>query len=357
MIRRIISYLLCGVLLCALLAASTAAVDLRGFMTTEVYGENTSTALPYRIYLPSSVEKTAEGTYIGNTDADYALLIWLHDEDLRGEDGTAHISDDEKNGLLSACITDDYRAEDVIIVAPQCPRGETWDSIAEPLNALLRSVKDGMETGGIYNEERVLLGGIGMGASYGYTLLSEQGEVLPVAAAYLIGGTCDAKEKDYAAYGGTDIYAFISEGGLYPTDGIRDLSSTISQKENSTFTLTEYEGMGHEIWQSALAETAYLTAFLNTNASVGEAETTVPVTESEHITKAPATDVQGTDSSPAITENETTEETQSGTPKGSIAPIQLILIIAAVAITLFLIAFLQKDGQTKGKNGKKAKRK
>ena len=95
--HRILACLLCMLLLCSLLVSPISAIDLRGAMMGESYTpDGGDVTLPYRIYLPDGVEWSADGAYTGSTDKIDTVLIWLHDEDLRGDDNTTHISDEDK---------------------------------------------------------------------------------------------------------------------------------------------------------------------------------------------------------------------------------------------------------------------
>lgn len=352
--RRIPALLCICVLLLAQLALSVSSIDLRGFMTTEFYTlDGGNVALPYRVYLPEGVEWSADGSYTAKAGEDYTLLIWLHDEDLRGDDNTAHISDEEKNVLLSATLT--HLGEHCIVIAPQCPMGETWDSISSTLDGLLHSVYDATQRGSIGENTRVLLGGIGMGASYGYTFIGTKQNLVPIDAAYLIGGTCEAKASS-TAFAGIDIYAFVASAEKDPdAKAVVALAAAVNEAAGETFRVTECEGVGHELWLPAFAEEAMLHAFLGLN-TPAEEETTEPATESETETVSTPSvteDTEKVQADPTVTDSDT-EDTPSGVPDTDAAPTQLILIVCALVLVVVLVSLMQKE-KNAGKKKKKRK--
>ena len=121
----------------------SAAIDLRGVREALAY-QNTASSeparLPYRVYLPDAIAaafpKSADNVVPVEDEAPvdpdapvdedaptedapaietpvieipqdrkYGLLLWLHDEDLCGDDNVSHIANDAKNGLMNAFLT------------------------------------------------------------------------------------------------------------------------------------------------------------------------------------------------------------------------------------------------------------
>ena len=310
-----------------------AAVDLRGVMDAHAY-QNTAISetavLPYRIYLPDAIAavfpKSADNVVVdeapvdedavpaedGDTavepapdtpaieiprDKEYGLLIWLHDEDLCGDDNVSHISNDAKNGLISAFLTSGTYAADYIILAPQCPRGAAWtDNDNLYLNLLLDLVKNHIMQLPI-DENRILLGGISMGATAGYELIGMQVDdgMIPISAAYLIAGTTDFtvnNDLEAKVFETTKVYAFLSENDtVTPPDSVRNLADKVNTgyEHVQDFTYAVYPELGHEIWHQAFAEQALMEAFLATNAPAADVPA-VPV-ETEPISSETLPDV------------------------------------------------------------------
>jgi len=289
----------------------SAAIDLRGVMDAHAY-QNTaiseSAYLPYRIYLPDAIAaafpKSADNVVEDEApvddevpvdgdaepapaepepapeieiprDREYGLLIWLHDEDLCGDDNVSHISNDAKNGLINAFLTTGTYAADYIILAPQCSKGKTWtDNDNLYLRLLIDLVQNHIMQLPI-DENRILIGGISMGATAGYELIELQTNdgMLPISAAYLVAGTTDIKIGSDSEAGmmfeKTKVYAFLSENDtVTPPDSVRALADDVNTRFDfvQDFTYAVYPELGHEIWHQAFAEQALMDAFLATNA-------------------------------------------------------------------------------------------
>ena len=347
----------------------TAAVDLRGIMDAHAY-QNTAISetavLPYRIYLPDAIAagfpasadnalvieekpvEAVEGTEDAAEDApavtppaieiprdrEYGLLIWLHDEDLCGDDNVSQISNEEKNGLMNAFLAGNTAA-DYIILAPQCPIGTTWTANNNLyLSLLLDLVKNHIMQLPI-DQNRILIGGISMGATAGYELIGLQVNdgMIPISAAYLVAGTTDftiTNDLEAKVFERTKVYAFLSENDtVTPPDSVRALADLVNTKYEDVqdFTYAVYPELGHEIWHQAFAEQALMDAFLATNAPAPEVPT-VPV-ETEPLpveTDAPVTD-EPIETAPV--------ETDAVTDEG-----QSPLTVAGIEITSAMIAYV-----------------
>ncbi len=342
-----------------------AAVDLRGVMDAYMYQNpaiSETAILPYRVYLPDAIAaafpKSADNVVVADPDAapaegegadpapadpppaieiprdrEYGLLIWLHDEDLRGDDNASHIADEAKNGLLNAFLSGS-NASDYIILAPQCPKGSTWvDNDMLYLQLLLDLVKNHVMQLPI-DADRILIGGISMGATAGYELIEMQVDagMIPISAAYLVAGTTDftiGSDLEAKVFERTKVYAFLSENDtVTPPDSVRALADLVNTRYEDVqdFTYAVYPELGHEIWHQAFAEQALMDAFLATNAPAPEVPT-VPV-ETEPVpveTDAPVID-EPIETVPAETDAVTDE-------------VQSPLTVAGIEITSAMIAY------------------
>ena len=388
-------YFLAAMMLAVLLVVSaipvSAAIDLRGVMDMHAY-QNTAISetaiLPYRIYLPDAIAaafpKSADNAVIvpdgedteapsgeeteteavNDTpvieipqDREYGLLIWLHDEDCRGNDGVSHISDDAKNGLINTFLASSDYANNFIVIAPQCPQGTQW---TDNDNLYLRLLIDLIQNHVMQipiDEDRIFVSGISMGATAGYQLITMQGSdpSLPVAAAYLVAGTCDyviENEEDAAVFGATKVYAFLSENDtVTPPDSVRAIADLINTTYDlpQDFTYAIYPEVGHEVWHQAFAEQGLLQAFMSTNAPAVQAPVeTEAVTDAPEETEAPATEAPV----PAETEPQTEEILNTPPSIGGITITSqmiagVILCAACVLSMVILIAGLIKNNKVR----------
>ena len=345
---------------------ATAAVDLRGVMDAYMYQNpaiSETAILPYRVYLPDAIAaafpKSADNVVVADPDAapaegegadpapvdpppaieiprdrEYGLLIWLHDEDLRGDDNASHIADDAKNGLMNAFLSGSL-STDYIILAPQCPRGTTWTENNNLYLSLLLDLVQNHIMQLPIDQNRILIGGISMGATAGYELIGLQVNdgMIPISAAYLVAGTTDftiTNDLEAKVFERTKVYAFLSENDtVTPPDSVRALADLVNTKYEDVqdFTYAVYPELGHEIWHQAFAEQALMDAFLATNAPAPEVPT-VPV-ETEPLpveTDAPVTD-EPIETAPV--------ETDAVTDEG-----QSPLTVAGIEITSAMIAYV-----------------
>ena len=350
----------------------SAAIDLRGVMDAHAY-QNTAISetaiLPYRVYLPDAIAaafpKSAdnvvpvedeapvdpdapvdEDTPTENAPADdapviempqdrkYGLLLWLHDEDLCGDDNVSHIANDAKNGLMNAFLTG-ANASEYIILAPQCPKGTTWTANNNLYLSLLLDLVQNHIMQLPIDQNRILIGGISMGATAGYELIGLQVNdgMIPISAAYLVAGTTDftiTNDLEAKVFERTKVYAFLSENDtVTPPDSVRALADLVNTKYEDVqdFTYAVYPELGHEIWHQAFAEQALMDAFLATNAPAPEVPT-VPV-ETEPLpveTDAPVTD-EPIETAPVETDAVTDE-------------VQSPLTVAGIEITSAMIAYV-----------------
>ena len=382
------------VLVSVLSVPASAAVNLLSIMDAHAYANNAiaeNTVLPYRIYLPDALtpyfpadadnasaadtQSDADANSAETDEADapttpaaptepvpgdtaYGLLIWLHDEDCRGNDNVAQLSDETKNGLLDAVLSDAARAGDTIILAPQCPAGTTWTDNQGVLLTLLCDLIQNHLSYLRIDASRIFVAGISMGATAGYHLIANQSteNALPIAAAYLVAGTSNdtvETEADAAPYLETAIYAFFSDNDtVTPSDTVRALADTLITTYHCPIRYAIYPDVGHEVWPQAFAEQELLNAFIATNAP---APTPVPVPDE---TTADTDDTIETNT-PKETEPKETDAPETVSPSektpGSsfIAGIEItpqiiaygILAISCILAVILLIAGLVKNNR------------
>ena len=374
----------------------SAAIDLRGVMDAHAY-RNTAISetaiLPYRVYLPDAIAAafpgSADNAVIADDEApvdedassdnsadvtvpeentpvieipqdrEYGLLIWLHDEDLCGDDNVTHIANDAKNGLINAFLSGS-NASEYIILAPQCPQGTTW---TDNENLYLRLLCDLIRNHVMQlpiDENRILIGGISMGATAGYELIEMQmtdGGLSPISAAYLVAGTTDYKvenAEDAAVFAQTKVYAFLSENDtVTPPDSVRTLADTVNTgyEDVLDFTYAVYPELGHEIWHQAFAEQVLMDAFLSTNAPAPEVSTAPAETEPISVETLPAVIDDPVVTAPVETEPVTDEvqtpPTIAGVEITSEMIAYVIMAAAGIIAVVLLITGLVKNNKVR----------
>ena len=373
----------------------SAAIDLRGVMDAHAY-QNTAISetaiLPYRVYLPDAIAaafpKSADNVVPVEDEAPvdpdapvdedaptedapaddapvieipqdrkYGLLLWLHDEDLCGDDNVSHIANDAKNGLMNAFLTGN-NASEYIILAPQCPKGTTWMANHNLYLSLLLDLVQNHIMQLPIDQNRILIGGISMGATAGYELIGLQVNdgMIPISAAYLVAGTTDftiTNDLEAKVFETTKVYAFLSENDtVTPPDSVRALADLVNTKYENVqdFTYAVYPELGHEIWHQAFAEQALMDAFLATNAFVEEPEPTPVESETEPVdTDVPVDDpiVTAPVETEPVTDEVQTPPTIAGVEITSEMIAYTIMAAAGIIAVVLLITGLVKNNKVR----------
>ena len=373
----------------------SAAIDLRGVMDAHAY-QNTAISetaiLPYRVYLPDAIAaafpKSADNVVPVEDEAPvdpdapvdedaptedapaietpvieipqdrkYGLLLWLHDEDLCGDDNVSHIANDAKNGLMNAFLTG-ANASEYIILAPQCPKGTTWTANKNLYLSLMLVLVQNHIMQLPIDQNRILIGGISMGATAGYELIGLQVNdgMIPISAAYLVAGTTDftiTNDLEAKVFETTKVYAFLSENDtVTPPDSVRALADLVNTKYENVqdFTYAVYPELGHEIWHQAFAEQALMDAFLATNAFVEEPEPAPVESETEPVdTDVPVDDpiVTAPVETEPVTDEVQTPPTIAGVEITSEMIAYTIMAAAGIISVVLLITGLVKNNKVR----------
>ena len=290
-------------------------------------------------------------------DRKYGLLLWLHDEDLCGDDNVSHIANDAKNGLMNAFLTGN-NASEYIILAPQCPKGTTWTANNNLYLSLLLDLVQNHIMQLPIDQNRILIGGISMGATAGYELIGLQVNdgMIPISAAYLVAGTTDftiTNDLEAKVFETTKVYAFLSENDtVTPPDSVRALADLVNTKYENVqdFTYAVYPELGHEIWHQAFAEQALMDAFLATNAFVEEPEPTPVESETEPVdTDVPVDDpiVTAPVETEPVTDEVQTPPTIAGVEITSEMIAYTIMAAAGIIAVVLLITGLVKNNKVR----------
>ncbi len=187
--------------------------------------------------LPSRVQLPAD--YAPNKR--WPLVVFLHGSGERGDDNTSQLT----HGVQH------FAGLDAIVVAPQCPRDDTWggtwfggptrsQAAVISLVALLRSRQT-------VDPARVVLIGASMGAIGGWEILAKHKGVFTAAA--LLCGEPDLAWEPLLR--GQRIWSFHGESDdLVPIGPARALHQMLP----SPARFTAIPGRGHDIWAPVLGD-------------------------------------------------------------------------------------------------------
>lgn len=209
---------------------SATAQQLAEKMVAKTYTSTTKYELNYRIYYSPTYSPA-------NTDKPAMLILYFHGEGGKGNDNTAQLNE---KGLLNQLVSDGadalYRDFQYIIVAPQCPTGESF--AAEPsesetvptqiMNAVMELVGEIEATDIIL--EKHLVAGIGTGADAAFDYAARK--TSKVNRLLTVGGICEPTKIAQVYDSGVDFFAF-AEGS---NTSIKKLSANIKLLSDVTAT-------------------------------------------------------------------------------------------------------------------------
>lgn len=231
-------------------AFAAAEEDLRSRLEKKVYKNAEGETLPYRLYVPKNLDANKK----------YPIVLFLHGAGERGDDNEAQI----KHAQVLRLISDDAAAKQpCILVAPQCPKNDTWAGLrldrskpyrtsAEPTKPmkLVMELLDSLEKEYPVDPSRRCVTGLSMGGFGSFDLCARRPK--DFAAAMPICGGGDT-EKAEAMKG---IAFWVFHGGadnVVNPDFSRKMVQALKDA-GAKVKYTEYEGVGHDSWSKAYLE-------------------------------------------------------------------------------------------------------
>lgn len=218
---------LAALLVCAALPVSVAAQRLSEKMEPRSFELEDGGALPYRIFEPE--RKKGEKL---------PLVLFLHGAGERGDDNRRQL----RHAVRS--FIDGQMVRPCIVAAPQCPRGQWWNTdhvvaFAEEMRAL-----DGVD------QDRVYLTGLSMGGYATWHVAGMRPELFAAAIPVCGGG----QTKDAEKLTGIPIWAFHGDGDrTVRPEASREMVQAI-RDAGGELRYTEYPGVGHDSWTQTYAD-------------------------------------------------------------------------------------------------------
>lgn len=202
-----------------------------------------TTSLRYLVHVPSG--------YAASGDERWPLVLFLHGAGERGDD-LERVKAWGPPKMAAA-------GEDLpyIMVAPQCPAGETWNTNT----ALLLGLLDQIESEYRVDLSRVYVTGLSMGG-YGTWSLAAAAPERFAAIAPVCGGAADPFWRT-AGLKDTPIWAFHgSEDTVVPVSASVNAVEAV-RRAGGAAKLTVYEGVGHGSWIPAYEDEEFWEWFLS----------------------------------------------------------------------------------------------
>jgi predicted peptidase len=251
---------LCPLLVSLVLLVSmpVQAADIRDSLEKRVHKNDKGETLPYRLFVPKDYDKSKK----------YALFVFLHGAGERGDDNAKQLVHAQFLRLAS----DEVQAKHpTIIVAPQCPAGQTadgsdqhkWSQInwsaresqglpKEPSYSmrLTFEILDALEKEYSIDPQRRYVSGLSMGGYGTFDALMRRPKYW-AAGVPICGGMDNARAKEIA-----HIPVWIFHGdqdGAVPVERSRTAVAALKEAGGDP-KYTEYEGQGHNVWGPAYEE-------------------------------------------------------------------------------------------------------
>lgn len=236
----------------------TAEFEAKTF-TSNIIEDGT---LNYRIYVPDAYDGTQE----------YPVLLFMHGLGERGDDNTSQIA--VNNGILKRLVGIEGEDYPCIIIAPQCPAGDTW---CNPDNNCVDTAEEGVNVWNNYSLENTpVTNAAAMAYELVQSVIAEYGAdadrvygaglsmgcfgVMHMAALHpelfaAVIGICGGADPDTGSlFDNTSFWLF--SGNADSTVAVENSRAVYQSYSNAGLdvTYTEYDGVGHYSWNNAFNE-------------------------------------------------------------------------------------------------------
>lgn len=227
-------------------------------------------ALPYRLLKPSNILETnlingisvkKDGHLIDVTskkEIKIPLVIFLHGSGERGSDNEAQL----KNGVFAFCEPSNWEKHPCFMLVPQCPEASQWavygrefmENPTASMRLLIHLIEKTIAENPAIDPKRVYITGLSMGGFGTFDILSRRPDLF-AAAMPLCGG---GDPTQVAKFSKTPIWVF---------HGVRDEAVMLErsrimvkalQAAKSNVKFTEYQTLGHAVWQETYYNPAVL---------------------------------------------------------------------------------------------------
>lgn len=243
--------------ICLIASLNMYAGDKASFLKKQ-FTASSGYQLNYRILYPLDY----------SPEKQYPVILFLHGAGERGHDNEAQL---RHGGDMFASYETQSRYP-AIIIAPQCPEGETWSPYIHPsknngkrffpYNApatpAMKAVKEMVDTyiaKGIVDTKRIYITGLSMGGMGTFDAVLRYPNFF-AAASPICGGTNLQRLENFKGKTAFSIYHGTDDDTVNP-QWSRDAYATL-QKIKADVRYKEYPGVKHNSWDNAFAEPDYL---------------------------------------------------------------------------------------------------
>ena len=234
---------------CSALGAEAKPIDpgLLQRFEARVFKEPSGKALPYRLFKPA---RLAAGT-------NYPLVLFLHGAAGLGDDNARQFNGGNEVPPLALTAEDAQARFPHFVLAPQCPRGESWTAYAGPPTTPLRLSVEAIQM--LQREfpidrRRIYVVGVSMGGRGVYEAALRYPDLfaaaVPICAAGDPAGVGKLKDLPvWCFHGAADT--------IVPVNYARNTVDAL-RKAGGHPKYTEYPGVGHDSYRNAFREVELL---------------------------------------------------------------------------------------------------
>ncbi|MCI0404725.1 MAG: dienelactone hydrolase family protein [candidate division Zixibacteria bacterium] len=184
----------------------------------------------------------------------YPVVLWLHGRGARGNDLNALLSWGNKHGPLFFARPENQKNYPCFIVAPQCPPGELWagpwSHPSSRQEKLIVKMLKHLRSRYKIDSKRQYVVGISMGGFGAWDLIGRYPKTFAAAMPMCGGGY----PKRASRLKNTAIWAFHGKKDEAVSPKRSREMVEAAKKSGAEVRYTEYDGVGHEVWEPAFKE-------------------------------------------------------------------------------------------------------
>jgi predicted esterase len=220
---------LIGIISALLIDSALFAATPTDFLTLQ-----TATGLPYRLFVPPGY----------NAATAYPLIVFLHGAGERGNDNQIQLNN-MANGAMHLVDDANLALQPVLMAAPQCPTGGSWDNTA--MATRLSGMVDEIAAAYHLDADRLYVTGLSMGG-YGTWFFVTSYPTRFALAAPMSGGGDPARASSVATLPSWFFHA--ADDGTVGVDGSRNIVHAL-RNVGASVIYTEFSTGNHGIWPQA----------------------------------------------------------------------------------------------------------
>ena len=214
----------------------------------KIYRASNGDSIRYLLFVPTGY----------NPKKSYPVVLWLHGRGSRGSNLGVLLSWGDRHGPLFFARPENQKRYPCFIVVPQCPPDQLWAGpwgkpASRQLRLIIKMLKDLRSRYGIDSRRRYVVG-VSMGGFGAWDIIGRYPKTF-AAAMPMCGGGDPSKAGRLRE---TAIWAFHGDKDeAVPPSRTRQMVEA-ARKSGAKVKYSEYEGVGHDVWEQAFAEPEFL---------------------------------------------------------------------------------------------------